>query len=144
MASLIRRETDYAIRIVAYLAGRKGERVKIFDICDRLFLSKPIVIKIIQQLKRGDIVEAKTGKAGGVMLSADPETLSIYDIMVAMDNQSSINSCNDAEEKCELQPLCRISRFLKELQGDVIRQFQAEKMSQLVFLEKDLEKLHAK
>lgn len=139
MASLIRRETDYAIRIVAYLAGRKGERVKIYDICDRLFLSKPIVIKIIQQLKRGDIVEAKTGKAGGVMLSADPDVLSIYDVMVAMDNQSSINSCNDPAEKCELRSVCRVSRFLKELQSDVIRKFQAEKMGKLVILEQELD-----
>lgn len=137
MASFIRREADYAIRIVAYMAGRTG-RVKIVEICDRLYLSKPIVIKIVQMLKRADIIESKTGKDGGLLLIADPQQLSIYDVLQAMDNRSTVNACVNDEEVCQLKSICKVSQYLTGVQSDLIARLRDTRMADFVFEEPDL------
>jgi Rrf2 family nitric oxide-sensitive transcriptional repressor len=68
MVHFIYREADYALRIVAYLAGKK-EKIKIKELCEYLYLSKPIVIKIVHKLRKCGIINTETGKNGGIKVS---------------------------------------------------------------------------
>ncbi|HCW92694.1 MAG TPA: Rrf2 family transcriptional regulator, partial [Flexistipes sinusarabici] len=92
MTHFIHREADYAIRIVAYLAG-KNEKIKIKEVCERLYLSKPIVIKIVHKLRRCGIIITETGKNGGIKVSPRIVDLTLYDVLVCMGFNSSINIC---------------------------------------------------
>jgi Rrf2 family nitric oxide-sensitive transcriptional repressor len=75
MSEYIIREYDYAIRIVAYLAGLNG-KTKVDEISENLFLNKPMVNKIVFQLKKCGIILTKTGKNGGILLNPDYTDLS--------------------------------------------------------------------
>ncbi len=82
MNSLITREYDYAIRICAYLAGKKDQGpVSIFQISQKLFITRPFATKIVYRLKQHSILTTTQGKDGGVSLNANPETLSVYNIL---------------------------------------------------------------
>lgn len=132
--SFIKREADYAIRIAAFLAGQKG-LVKIDYICEKLFLNKPIVIKIIHRLSKCGIIVSETGRYGGVALSPDAADLSLLDILKCMEFVNSINICVDQPEKCLLNPICNITVFFKQLQDDVEEKLQSAKLKDFVFTE---------
>jgi len=135
--SFIKREADYAIRIAAFLAGKKG-LVKIDIICEKLFLNKPIVIKIIHKLSKCGIIISETGRYGGVALNPDAENLSLLDILKCMGFVNSINICIDQPEKCLLNPICNITVFFKNMQDDVEEKLRSAKLKDFVFTEDKL------
>jgi len=142
MPHFINREADYAIRIIAYLAGKK-EKIKIQEICDKLYLSKPIVIKIVHKLRKCDMIITETGKNGGIKVSPKITDLTVYDVLVCMGFNSSINVCVDKPEQCELNPICNITYFFSKIQNQVIAQLKKAKVKDFIFEDKELESLYS-
>lgn len=135
----IKREADYAVRIVAYLASQ-GRKVKIYEICDDLFLNRPIVVKVIHKLSKCGIVSTETGKNGGVFISGDKSELSIYDVLTCMRFVSTFNICVGQPEKCLLNPICNITSFFANIQRDIESKLKNAKIKEFVF-DKDKLKL---
>lgn len=140
MSDFIHREADYAIRIIAYIAG-ENRQVKISELTNSLFLSKPVIVKVTHQLKKCGIISTKTGKHGGLSLTVDIQTLSIYDIMACMGFKSSLNICIDKPEQCLLNPICEITSFFSELQNELIQKLQNAKIKDFIFNEKSIESI---
>jgi len=135
--SFIKREADYAIRIAAFLAGKK-DKVKIDYICEKLYLNKPIVIKIIHKLSKCGIIVTETGRYGGVAISPHAFDLSLMDILHCIGFVNSINICVDQPEKCLLNPICNITTFFKKLQDDVEEKLKGAKLKDFLFDEENL------
>lgn len=132
MPDFIHRESDYAIRIVAYIAG-VDRQVKTSELMENLFLTKPIINKITQRLKKCGILTTKTGKYGGLTLNVNAQELSIYDILICMGFKSTLNICVDKPEDCLLNPICNITTFFNDLQQDIIIRMQNAKIKDFIF-----------
>lgn len=141
MAHFIHREADYAIRIVAYLAG-KEDKIKIREICEKLYLSKPHVIKIVHKLRKCGIILTETGKNGGVKVSPQIDDFSLYDILICMGFNSSFNVCVEKPEQCNLNPICNITYFFSEIQNEIIDKLKSAKIKDFIFEDKELESLY--
>lgn len=141
MAHFIQREADYAIRIVAYLAG-KNDKVKIKEICYKLYLGKNIVIKIVHKLRKCGIIITGTGKYGGVKVAPRIVDLTLYDVLVCMGFNSSINICVDKPEQCELNPICNITHFFSDIQNQIIDKLKSAKVKDFIFENKELESFY--
>lgn len=142
ISTLIKREYDYAVRICAYLAGQQpGEPVPISKISQLLQISKPFANKIIFRLRKANIIDSIQGRAGGIFLKVDPEQLSVFEILQAMDFDSVVNECLRNPAICPIIGFCKIHLFFGELQ-DLIEQKMKEKMiSELVIYDHELETL---
>ena len=68
--------TDYAIRIVCYLAIKK-RRVTTAKLASELKIPESYIPKITKQLKEKEIVKAAEGSNGGYMLEKRPEEISL-------------------------------------------------------------------
>lgn len=130
--SFVKREADYAVRIVAYLAG-KNRKVKIEEMCKNLFLNRPIVVKVIHKLAKCGIVSTETGKSGGVFIAEDRSGLSIYDVLTCMGFVSTFNICVDQPEKCLLNSICSITSFFANIQRDIELKLKQAKIKDFVF-----------
>jgi len=141
MTHFIHREADYAIRIVAYLAGKKG-KIKIKEVCEKLYLNKPTVIKIVHKLRKCGIIITETGKNGGIKVSPKIVDLTLYDVLVCMGFNSSMNICVDKPEECELNPICNITYFFSNIQNQIIDQLKKAKIKDFIFEDTELENLY--
>lgn len=139
MAEYITREVDYAIRIVAYLAG-KNERIKIDEICKKLYLKRPFVIKIIHKLNKCHILKTYTGKNGGILLAMDISELSLYDIFQCLGFKTTINICTEKPEHCELNPICNITTFFAGIEKSLVNKLKNAKIKDFIFNDEDLNK----
>ena len=95
---LLSRETDYALRILRSLLD--GERKSAGDISKAELIPQQFAYKIMKKLSRAGLVEIARGADGGCRLAADLETVSLYDLMIAMDGHCEINACMDASYQC--------------------------------------------
>ena len=139
MNSLIKREFDYAIRICAYLAGKKGQGpVSISQISQKLFITRPFATKIVYRLKQYKILNTTQGKEGGVSINANPETLSIYNILEAIGFDGSVNECLKVPDFCPLVKTCKIHSFFMEQEEKLLKSFKNKMIKDFVILESDL------
>jgi len=95
---LLSRETDYALRILQSLLD--GERKATGDISKSEMIPQQFAYKIIKKLSRAGLVEITRGVDGGCRLSGNLETVSLYDLMVAMDDCCEVNACMGSAYQC--------------------------------------------
>lgn len=132
MDSFIHREEDYALRIIIYLAT-VGKMVKTREISESLFLSKPIVLKIINKLKSCGFVITKTGREGGLTVADRVQDLSLYDILDCMGFTTRMNQCLQPGKDCELMPMCKVTLLFGQIQKDIEKRLKDAKIKEFLF-----------
>jgi Rrf2 family protein len=104
----IRRETDYAIRCIYYLAGKDNRVIMADEISREMKMPRSFIAKILQKLSRAGVVASTVGVKGGFSLSRSPQRISLYDVIVAIEGPIALNRCTVDEASCSLSKTCKI------------------------------------
>ena len=72
--------TDYAIRIVCYLAAQR-QMISTSELSQELSVPSSYIPKITKKLKQAGIIKACEGTNGGYMLAKQPENISLMEII---------------------------------------------------------------
>ena len=99
----------YSIRIMIDLAEHgDGDYVPMKEVADRQGLSLKYVERIMPALRKGGLVDGVHGKGGGYKLTRDPESYTLWEILILTEGDLAPVSClkRDAEP-CERAPECR-------------------------------------
>ena len=72
----ITQETDYAFRIVGYLAKHEGQVIGAPEIAEMEGVTKRFTLRILRKLNLAGITDAKRGSKGGYFLKKPKEDLS--------------------------------------------------------------------
>lgn len=120
----IKRETDYAIRCVHYLAGKEQDVVMADEIATEMDIPKSFAAKILQKLVRAGIVSSFQGVKGGFRLAKLPETISFFDIMQVTEGPLALNICTEDRKACDLSRTCRVHPFWVRVRQEVEEVFR--------------------
>lgn len=83
----VSQKLDYACRASVCLARHYDENsvMKLEDICRREEISPSFLVQILNELKRAGFVVSKRGKAGGYLLSRSPASITMRDLVAAIE-----------------------------------------------------------
>ena len=113
---IITRATEYSITAVLYLAGKHPSPVvSKREICDAENITPAFLTKILQPLIRSGLVRSKRGVAGGFSLARDPESITLWDVMQAVDEPLSLNVCLIGDDECENTRYCPVHDMWDEV-----------------------------
>ncbi|MDA1353937.1 MAG: Rrf2 family transcriptional regulator [bacterium] len=112
------KSADFALRTVIYLAQHPGP-IPMPVVATELFIPYNNLIKIVQKLRRADIVSAKQGKSGGVYLKLNPSAISIRTIVDAIDGPTRLSECLTDDTYCKLRVSCLLQGVLGRLQANI-------------------------
>jgi len=90
---LFTQSVEYALRAVVHLAMHPDEPQKTADIAVATKVPAAYLSKVLQGLRKEEIVTLARGVGGGVMLARSPELLTILDVVNAVDPIQRIKSC---------------------------------------------------
>lgn len=112
--------TDYAIRIVAYLAETK-EVVPSIELHEKLGIPQSFVFKLAKKLCKEGIINTYVGAQGGFILALPAEEISLFQIISIMENTTKINRCLEEDEFCSRHATlyCPVRKFYQKLQDDI-------------------------
>lgn len=99
------RFADYAVAMLAELAREVESRLSASDLAERTSLPEPTAAKILKSLTRAGILASTRGVNGGYGLSRNPESITVLDIITAMDGPVSLTDCAD-NSPCALEGHC--------------------------------------
>lgn len=114
---VLRRNTDYALRMMVNLAIRfNGEFISARELASDGNLSYQLGCKILQKLHKANLVKSNMGTKGGFALSRKPSEITLLEIITVLQGGIRLNRCLLGGEGCEFEPECEISTKLDCLQ----------------------------
>jgi len=94
MTVLFSRKCEYALQGILYLAENQEQgNISAEQIATDLNISKDFISKTLQSLVKDGIVQSNRGKSGGFSLAANPDSISLLDIVLIIDGNGIFESC---------------------------------------------------
>lgn len=123
------RKADYAIVALSDLARQGASRSSARAVAERTRVPLPMLTNILHQLLGYGLVTSAMGAKGGYALSRRPETISLADMIDAIEGTFRLTvCCGEADhefETCDLQEGCRAVEPLRRVH-DRLRGFLGE------------------
>jgi Rrf2 family nitric oxide-sensitive transcriptional repressor len=104
--------TDYALRILMYVAHQKDRLCTIAEIAEAYDISEAHLMKITHQLGLAGFIETVRGKGGGMRLAALPASINLGAVVRAVEPDFALVECFGSENRCALTGYCRLAGVL--------------------------------
>ncbi len=112
------KHTDFAFRILIFLATLKDELTTITTITQRFALSKSHATKIVNKLVHHGWIKSVRGKYGGVCLAVLPKEISVRELVELMEQTLEPVNCNTPP--CALNNVCLLKDILWQAQASYL------------------------
>ncbi len=115
---ILRRNTDYALRLLLGLAQRgDGAAVATRALAKEQGVPYQLACKLMQQLHAAGLVRSRMGPKGGFCLGGDPSDISLLDVVKVTQGPLSLNRCLLNDACCPRQDACPVRARMGELQS---------------------------
>ena len=132
------KRTTYGLRAMARLTKYWGKKnISLSDISKQEEISKKYLEQIFIKLREANLVESEKGKQGGYVLAREPEDISIFEIIEALEGGVKPSGCvaGNGEFTCEKSSKCGVVLLLSEVQNEVIKILKEKSL-------RDMAKMH--
>jgi len=101
------RASDYAVRVMIHLAGlAPASTVQRSVLSQATGVPEAFLSKVLQQLVRSELVRSRRGSGGGFELAVSAESVSMLDVMEAIEGPTRMNQCLVDGPSCERKSWC--------------------------------------
>jgi len=113
----ISRLTDYGLLAVVYLARKRNHVVAAREIAEFYSLPVPMVSKVLKVLhQQGEFIESHRGVGGGYSFSADPEAVTLGDLLGILEGPWDLVECETTDARghavCVIRTQCPSRTFM--------------------------------
>lgn len=129
---LLTRDTDYALRAVCCIAGKKGRAASVRDLTEDLDMPRPFLRKILQILNKEGVLTSQKGKGGGFTLVADIKKLSMFDMIEIFQGPFELSDHVFRGKICPYIDTCIMKTKLDKIEENVIRDLKAVTIASLL------------
>jgi len=106
--------TDYALRVLIYLAQKDSELATISEITDFYRISRNHLVKVVHHLAQEDFIHTTRGKHGGMRLARAAELISIGQVVRRMEPSFDLVECFSNDNRpCTVIPICALKGVLQ-------------------------------
>ncbi|MGL6216973.1 MAG: RrF2 family transcriptional regulator [Lacrimispora sphenoides] len=126
--------TDYAIRVIIYLAQNEDKVTTVKEMAERLGITGNYLIKIVTRLKQEGYIKSIQGPAGGYYLVKKTEDITLYDIVLVIEGEIRINRCLEEDGYCsrDASQYCPVHKIFESVQNDLIASLKRAKISEIL------------
>ena len=130
---VVRRNTDYAARLMVYLAKHYGNSpVSTRATAAEEDVPYQLACKLMQKLNSAKLVESCMGPKGGFTLAREPSKINLLEVVKAIQGPISINRCVLSKYSCSRWRTCPVRSRLADLQKSMDKGLAAITFDQLL------------
>ena len=114
---VLRRGTDYGLRMMVNMAQHYDSGlISAKQLTKEGNFSYQLGCKLLQKLHSAGLLASSMGAKGGFALKKPPESITLAEIINALQGGISLNKCLNDSYSCEFKPYCEINTKLSTLQ----------------------------
>lgn len=129
---LVTKNTDYAIRALAYIAADSERVVSVSELSKNLKISRSFLRKILQILNKNKILVSYKGKGGGFRLALCPSRIFIADLIEVFQGPIKLNRCLIKKTRCPNIKECIFREKVEEIEEYVEKKVKAMTIKSLL------------
>lgn len=126
------RYTDYAMRVLLYLAARPDRLCSISEIAGAYGISQNHLMKVVSDLVGAGYLDSVRGRSGGVRLARPPSEINIGAVVRHTEDGFDLVDCGS----CVIAPACgltgalaqALSAFMKVLDGYTLENLTSRRL----------------
>jgi len=111
--------TDYALLIMSEIAKEPHSVLSATLLAECLHLTPPTVSKILKMLSDAELVSSVRGAEGGYHLARSAETITVGDIIAAMEGEMAMTECCEKSRLCAIDSLCTMRENWRKINSMV-------------------------
>lgn len=103
---------DYGVVIMGALADMQAKEghpiasIAAMDVSIYTHLPTPTVAKVLKLLAKGGLVKSVRGAQGGYLIARAPDSISLADIVTAVDGPVVLTACAEGKGACNISEHC--------------------------------------
>jgi Rrf2 family protein len=121
----INRQTDYAIRLILYLAQQEeGARVSTAEVRREMQIPPALAQRIVADLARGGFILTYPGRDGGLVLARPAEEINLRQIVEHFEGKFFISDCLVDKGNCPFDNKCPVRFRWTRLQSHIVLELE--------------------
>ena len=125
--------TDYALRVLMYVAVRPEPRPTIAAIANSHAISRNHLMKVVHELGMAGYLETVRGKNGGLRLARPAAEIGLGEVVRRTEPDMALLPCFDpVNAPCALTPACRLRGALHQAQAAFLKVLDSYTLADLV------------
>lgn len=120
-----RKETDYALQFLQHLAKDITKFHSLKKFSAKADISFYFMQKIARKLIKAKLINANQGVNGGYSLDVNPKKLSLYQIVIVMEDGVRLLPCvGDNKCECKKSHNCEVKKIMAKLNSEISKKLQ--------------------
>ena len=104
------KKAEYGLMALIHLSGLEdGDLAKVSQIARSTAIPKELLAKILSELVRAEIAVSFSGPTGGFRLARSARTVSLAEILNALEKKNGLTECMSDDNKCQKSGNCGIA-----------------------------------
>ncbi len=121
----INRQTDYAIRLILYLAQQKeGARVSTAEARKEMQIPPALAQRIVADLARGEFILTFPGRDGGLMIARPTQEINLRQVVEHFEGKFFISDCLVDKGNCPFDNKCPVRFRWTRLQSMIVQELE--------------------
>jgi Rrf2 family protein len=122
---LINRDTDYAIRILRFMALHKDTMFTAVMLEQKLKIPYRFLRKILQIMNKKQLLRSFKGLGGGFQLSRNPESIKILEVIEAFQGKMELVECLFKKDACPERKTCPMRAKILTLEQHLVTELSS-------------------
>lgn len=127
------KKADYALLAMRHLAaGVDKGALSARELAEAYDIPPELLAKVLQKLVRGRLLLSHQGIHGGYGLSRPAQSISVADVIQAVDGPLTVTACSDSDHSCDQYTKCNIRDPLWRIKDRIVSALAATSVADLV------------
>lgn len=121
------KKMEYALMALKHFAASKESIVTAKEISEKYKIPYELLSKILQKLKKDNVLTSIQGTKGGYQLNKRPDEIDLHFLVKSIDGDIGMTECQCAENKggkCTLNDNCSIKEPVSQMQKEIEELFR--------------------
>ena len=122
-----------ALHTLSHMAGKPDEIQTSSEIADHAGTNPVVVRRVLGKLKNADLLISEKGHTGGWRLARSPESISLADVYLALDERIVANEPLDSVSKCSIEHVLhtRVTDVLKDVENTLVERLAETSIAEI-------------
>lgn len=116
------KKTDYALMAMRHLAAKpEPSSASVREIATCYGIPGELLAKVLQTLARKGLLVSHQGMNGGYRLARPAGSISVADVIHAIDGRLSLTACSEQDDRCDQYATCSVRDPLWRIKTQILR-----------------------